>query len=177
MKPEELIEQLDLPESFHEIEENDLAGEWQRQPQSFLQIMVKLAEANKDKATAKAGLEECYATLSNAIRANPEKFRIVKITEATVEEVVLMNPQYKDLQKKFIDSSYLVDLLEAASKTMEHKKKALENLVYLTGQGIHSAPKAKPGTDAARTLRDQEARKNVEKAQKFFGKKSKNNSD
>lgn len=177
MKPEEFIESEDLPDSFHEIDEDDLAGEWRRQPQSFLQVMMKKAEAEKAKATAKARMEECYATLSTAIRGDPAKFRVTKVTESTVDEVVVTNQQYKVMQKAYIDAVYLCDLLDGAAKTLEHKKKALENLVYLLGQGIHAAPKVPNGSSAAKELRDQEMRQSAKKAQKHFKKKGDDSSD
>ncbi len=137
----DLIEKLKLPDSFHEIDEDNLARELVLQPSFYLQASFMLAKAERDEATAKAALEECYATLGQRVRMNPEQFRVAKITNEVVESVILTNKEYKEAQAKHIQAGYIAKLLKGACVMLEHKKKSLEGLVYLTGQGIHSAPR------------------------------------
>jgi hypothetical protein len=158
------LDDLDLPDAFAGIDENRLDQEWRRQPQITLQVGVKLADARKEMLEAKAELEEVKATVAKSIRDNPEKYRIVRITEGQIEEVLLTQPKYHEANQKLIDAKYLVDLLEAAMTATEHKKKALESLVYMQGQMLHGAPRARG--EVADELRRQEARDQVRANQK-----------
>lgn len=169
MIPDKLIEKLALPESFHEVDETDLPGEWVRQPGNYLKVSLKLAKAEKDEAAAKAALDECYATLSRNVRENPEKYRVAKLTNEVVESVVTTHADYKAARQRHIDAGYLVKLLKAATGALEHKKKALENLVYLTGQGLYAAPKA--SGEAEKKIRTADMRKRAEKAQDDIARK------
>lgn len=169
MALDKLIESLGLPESFHEVDEDDLAGEWVRQPGNYLTTAIKLAKAEREEASAKAALEEKFATLSKAVRQNPEKYRVTKIVNEVVENEVLTNKDYLALQKVHIQAAYLVKLLKAATGTLEHKKKALENLVYLAGQGMHAAPKAR--TEDRKKIVAADMRKASEKAQNGIARK------
>lgn len=154
MTPDQLIEKMSLPDSFHEIDENDLPGEWVRQPGAYLRTAIALAKAKKDSAAAKAALEECEADLATKIRQDPEKFRVTKLTEGTINEVIQLQQVHKEAVAKHIQAKYLVDLLEAATSALEHKKKALESLVYLAGQGMHAAPRVKSDESSSHLARN-----------------------
>jgi hypothetical protein len=54
-------------------------------------------EAKLEKERAKQALQECKADLDGAIRSNPAKFNLPKVTDASVETAILREPAYKEM--------------------------------------------------------------------------------
>lgn len=133
-----------------QIDENRLDREWILQPERVYQVSIELADAQKELAEARNSLESVTADLSNAIRQNPEKYNIEKVTEKAVESVLLSRKTYKDAQQLVIDCKHRVDTLQAQATALDHKKRALENLVDLHGMGYFSEPRTSSREGVAR---------------------------
>jgi len=56
-----------------------------------------------------------------------------------------MQKSYKVAAKEVLRLRHAADVLQAAVTALDHRKKALENLVYLHGQNYFSEPHARDG--------------------------------
>lgn len=128
---------------FFEIDPNRLDEEWLRHPGLYHKHAIILANAREEYERKKADLEIIIAEIDRKIRLAPSDFGLEKITEAVVSNTVIIQPAYRTLQKEIIEAKHVVAVSEAAVSTMEHKKKALENIVQLRGMDYFSEPKAR----------------------------------
>lgn len=129
-------------ENMIEINELELDKEWIKQPKMYLEHAAKLADARAEMDEAKSALTLVEAEMDLKIRNNPERYEIEKITEKTVQTTIITSARYKETQKEFFEAKHKVDLLSAVVDALEHRKKALENLVHLHCAGYFAEPRA-----------------------------------
>ena len=127
------------------VDENALDQEWVLQPRKYFRYAAKLADARRDLDQSKTEVELVKAELELAIRSNPEKFDLQKVTEAAVTATVLSQAEYGRARQAALDAKHTVDVLEAAVTALEHRKRALEGLVQLRLANYFSSPKAPEG--------------------------------
>lgn len=136
------MEDTNAKSKFFEIDKLRLDSEWVEQPKLFHKYSTRLADAKEELERAKAHKDVVEAELGRDIRSDPAKYDLPKVTEGAVEACILLQPSYQAALDQVIKSRHNVDLLQAAVDTLDHKKKALESLVYLHGQDYFSAPVA-----------------------------------
>jgi hypothetical protein len=127
-----------------DINRDELDIEWLRQPNMMEDACRALADARLAHSGLKADLELCEAELSLHIRKNPEDFSLDKTTEAVISAVILTQEKYQKKLKRLNEAKQSIDVAEALTTALHHKKAALENLVQLQAQGYFSTPKAPP---------------------------------
>ena len=132
-------------ESILRPDKDRLDEEWVEQPGLRRQYGVELADAKREVSRMKAELELTAAELDNEIRESPESFGLSKITEAAIKAAIPGNPRYKKVREKFIAAEHLVDVLMATVSAIEHRKRALEDLVKLWLGDYYSTPIAPEG--------------------------------
>lgn len=128
--------------SFLDIDKESLDEEWLNQPRLYKEYSDLLAEANRDMDDAKNELEITRAELEQAIRLKPNKFALAKVTDNSVKACILAQDEYQTQQRVYLDAKHRADILKGAVAALDHRKRALENLVYLHGQGYYATPRA-----------------------------------
>lgn len=151
----------DEHDSVVQIDKDRLDEEWVKQPFRFHRFAKRLANARKKWGEAKAHADVVEAEVAQAIRRDPTKFGIStgKPTDAAVKAMVTLHLKVRAAKQAEIDAEHLVDVLEAVVNALEHRKKALENLVYLHGRDYFSAPRERDG-EAAK-VRDERTKDRV----------------
>jgi len=124
------------------IDANELDRAWVDQPLHFLRASTALADARKEMDEAKNGWDLLQAELSKAIRQDPVEYGIEKITEAQVASTTIMQSEYAQAQRDFLNAKHKVDIYGALVGALDQKKRALEKLVDLHGQQYFSRPNA-----------------------------------
>jgi len=124
------------------IDQNDLDKEWVNQPSLYYKYATDLADAKQDLEEAKSDFDVVKAELDQTIRSFPEKYGLAKLTEAGVASAIPNQDRYKTARDNIIARKHDVDILEAAVSALDHRKKALENLVSLFLANYYSSPKA-----------------------------------
>ena len=132
-----------MANDFLDMDLNCLDEMWLEQPRLYHKYAKKLATAKQKFEEDKAELELCKAELDRDIRSNPSEFSLEKITENVVSNTIITQEKYRALQAQMLDTKHQVDVLGVAVTTLDHRKRALENLVSLHGQDYFSAPRAK----------------------------------
>lgn len=127
---------------FLEIDENDLQKAWVDQVRLRYEYGAKLSAARKVHDERKGVLAIKTAEISLDIRTHPENYTLPKITEDVVKAAVLVQDEYKQALQDLIDARYDLEMLENAVDALEHKKKALENIVSLTLSELRSEPRS-----------------------------------
>ena len=94
--------------------------------------------------------------MDKAIRLDPGRFGVVKVTEGVVEKTITLQDSYQEIVGKVIQAKHQLDIITAVVDAMEHRKKALENLVYLQGQSYYAEP----------VVKDRATREEMEERQK-----------
>jgi hypothetical protein len=133
-------EQVDA--SFLEIDKNILDEEWVNQPDLFFRYATKKAQAERKMDEAKNEMKVVEAELQAAVRANPKKYDLEKITDKSVESTVLLEDDYQEAVEVYNNAKYEYGILDAACRALDQRKKALESLVHLHGQDYFSTPQA-----------------------------------
>lgn len=143
-------------DSLVDIDPLALDREWVGQASLFRKWAERLADAKKDwedakirKDLAEDQMELIEAKIDLEVRKNPVNFGLESTTEKSIRNVVISDKRsqaakkevYK-AQQEIVQAKHLVDTLESAVKSLEHRKTALENLVYLHGQNYYSQPRA-----------------------------------
>ncbi len=124
---------------------NRLDEEWVGQPRLRFRYGQELAEARRTLAQAKAELDVVEAELSLRVRAKPDEYDLEKVTEAVVSATVEVQPKRKRARQAVVDAQHEVDVLDAAVSAIDHRKKALEDLVQLHLAGYFATPRAPAG--------------------------------
>jgi len=135
-------------ESVLEINQLRLDEEWVNQPKLYLEYAAKLADARRDLDLSKSELELTVAELDADIRADPEGHDIgEKVTENAIKNCIPTLKRYQVANNALIDAKHKVDVLQAFVNALDHRKRALENLVDLHGQSYFAEPRARKEED------------------------------
>ena len=124
------------------IDETALDVEWLQQANLMYKYARYQAETKKAMDEAKERLDFIKAKLEMDIRANPENYGLSKVTESAVASTILLQPEYQEASKKYIEARYENDVAAAAVKAIDQKKPALANLVKLLSVSYFAGPSA-----------------------------------
>jgi DNA polymerase II large subunit len=123
------------------IDETALDVEWLDQPSLMMKYAQISASTRMELDKAKEKLELVRAELDKAVRSNPDRYSIDKITEAVVTAVIISHKDYQKASNTLIEAKYENDIAYGAVKAVDARKDALENLVRLHGQQYFAGPK------------------------------------
>ncbi len=147
--------------SYVEVDIEQLDKEWVEQPTRFHKAAKKVADARHELAKAKAALEIIEAEVALDIRNNPTTFGLKKPTETAVKNMVVVDKRTQTAVKTLNKAKHKVDVFEARVSALEHKKRALENLVSLHQSDYFSAPRARGVTSEVREEVDRKKKKAI----------------
>ncbi len=137
-------------ENDFQLDPHSLDKEWLRQPELASEYAKLQADANRDLDLAKNELKLCEAELAESMRLSPEEYGIKKVSEAAISSAIPKQASYQKANKTVIDAKHALAVIQAAMTAIEHRKKALENLVTLHMSDYYSTPREpKTRTDMA----------------------------
>ena len=122
------------------IDPHFLDAEFLNQASLFSKYARLESRAKRDEALAKRHRDVVKAQRELAIRADPEKFGLTKVTEPTIKAALALDPEVQEAVRARDDAAYEVNMMIAAVRSFDHRKTALENLVRLHGQEYFSNP-------------------------------------
>ncbi len=125
-----------------EIDEHDLLNEWKGQAELYRKWAEPLAAAKADADRKKAAMELTEAEVSAKVRENPSAFGLEKPTVDSIRGAVLMSRQYKAALAAHLAAKEEVGKLDVMVSAIEHRKKALENVVSLFSLNYFAEPAA-----------------------------------
>jgi hypothetical protein len=123
-----------------EVAVDALDIEWARQASLFGEYCMEQAEARAKLDAVKERLDVKVAGLGLKIRSNPATFGLDKVTEASVQAVILLDAECAKLREEIAVTQYELEVMSAAVRALDQKKSALENLVRLQGQNYFAGP-------------------------------------
>lgn len=152
------------------IDPHNLAEEWLRHPMLYMKYSEELAEAGKRRDKAKETLDIGKAQLDSSIRKDPDAYNVPKVTETAVSNAILISEGYQRLSEEYNETVWEVNILSAAVRAFEQRKKALESLVqlyiaqYFAGpKEPQNLPEGKRMVDIARGERSDKQRESLQR--------------
>jgi hypothetical protein len=149
---------------FFDIHEDTIAEHWLDQPRLVLQHGLKAADAKDEQDRAKARLDVVRAEVGDEIRKDPERFGLEKTTEASIAMAVTLDDRVRKAENDVFDARHKTEILQAVLTALEHRKRALEGLVTLRGQGYFAEPQA--NTSGAREYADKMVKRGIRSARR-----------
>jgi hypothetical protein len=131
----------EIEDHFGELDIHNLHKEWVRQDKLVGYYGRQLAIARRRHEELKASTQVYEAETSRRIRQKPVVYGIKRPTEAAIKEAVLIEVLASKEHDRLIYAKYKVEMLEVAMRRLEHRKKAISDLVYLRGQEYFAEPK------------------------------------
>jgi hypothetical protein len=129
-----------------EIDIYALDKEWLAQPKLAMEIGQNAAWARENLDAAKTRLEMVKAEVTMRVHKNPEKYGLSgKPTVQQTNTVVTLHKKVKEAEEHVIQASKQSNTAMAAVSAIEHKRRALENLVVLHGRDYYSEPRDTEG--------------------------------
>lgn len=138
---------------FSDIDPNKLDEEWIHHPKMYHKWAKKSANAKKAVADAKALLDVTEAECAKFIRKNPTKYGVTKATDSAVKSAIVLHPAYRKAIAAYNEAKHEQDVIDAAVKALDHRKAALQDLVFLWGQS-YFAGMMKPRKNTDNNIRD-----------------------
>jgi hypothetical protein len=127
---------------FLGIDEGELHREWLRQPGLYAKYAKKLAKAKLEADRAHSRMLVKYTESERLIRNDPGAYGLRKLTEPAVKAAVQVHPMYRKAVRAHNEAKYNVGIVDAYVTALEHRKRALENLVSLWLGDYFSTPRA-----------------------------------
>jgi hypothetical protein len=131
---------VDLKTDFLNWTEATLDQACRENPQLTVQWGIRRARARKKAAEAKNALKLCYAETSMDVRKDPASWGLLKVTEDSVEQVVIASPKYQECQRALLEADEEDALLDAVMTALADRREQLSNDVKLYGQQYWSKP-------------------------------------
>lgn len=103
------------------------------------------------------------AELKTKIRARPKRFGCLKLTEPSIKETMIQQPEYQGVKSRIRLVRKKVDYLKAYIKGLEAKKRALEKTVDLHGQSYFSKPMTKRTREMMNEIEKGNARRKMQR--------------
>lgn len=128
-----------MPNSFS-IDDTNLDVEWKRQQRLVIKFGTEWADAKLELADCERQLDVVRASIRKDIRIKPKKYGLLRPTKDAVDDEILLQPKYDKALQTYNKAKHLVDLLAVKMKALEHKKKALGDIVSLTICGWKGEP-------------------------------------
>ena len=139
---------------FFRIDQNRLDQEWLRQSQLYYEHALLLADAKEALERAKSNRDIVAAEEAREIRLRPEHYGLPdKPSIPMVEGAVLEQGAYQKANEKVIQAQHDAAVAQAAVDALDHRKRALQDLVQLRLANYFSEPRLK-GEGAARFQQD-----------------------
>lgn len=143
-----------------EIDRYRLDDEWVKQPDLYRRYAEALADARKLLEMRKNEATILRADTELQVRKEPEKYGLSKVTEGVIKAVVDVNTDVVAADDMVIDAKHGVAVLEAAVGALDHRKRALSDLVSLHLADYYSKPVAREDSrDAVEEMSKQKARR------------------
>jgi hypothetical protein len=133
--------------SFFDVDPTRLDQEWVEQPKLYFRYARKVAELQGAVEQAKAAIDVVEAECSSRVRANPERFKVAKVTDKAVSERVYQMAEYQEAVLEYQRLRKALDVYKAAVTALDHRKRALENLVKLWLGEYYSNPRVEGGAN------------------------------
>ncbi len=141
-----MISQDEEPD-FYQININQLHKECALQPRLYHKYSDLLVTARAVYEQAKSEKEFVAAELELAIRKDPQKFGLEKVTEKSVDKRVIISKRYQKANSVVLKARKEVNELEAIVTTIDHRKYALQDIVRLKLADYYADVKIPKGTD------------------------------
>ncbi len=140
MSKKKMTERTMTPEILH-IDKHLLDEEWVNQPKLYFEYAAELAQARLELEEARAEFDVVKAETDLAIRSDPADYDLPeKTTEVMIGKALILTEEYANAQEAVFTAKHRVDILSGAQTALDHRKKALENLVDLHGRNYFSSP-------------------------------------
>jgi hypothetical protein len=133
------------------IDETRLDREWAGQASRYMEFAEHSAAASALVDELKDRLSVMEAEVADSIRNSSEK-----VTEGRIREAVLLDADVREATRKLNAAKKEYALVRGAVDAMEHRKKALENLVQLHLANYRSEPRAT--TDVRQGMENSQAK-------------------
>ena len=144
---------------FFSLDKYKLDEEWEEQPRLYFQHALMLADARYKWELAKSNRAVVAAEIDVDIRRDPSKYGMKTASpKEAVENIVLLQKQYREADSNVIKAKHEVDIIQAAVEALEHRKKALEKEVDLFLSNYWSEPR---GSKSARQYGEDLEKKDV----------------
>ncbi|MFA5377446.1 MAG: hypothetical protein WC455_16965 [Dehalococcoidia bacterium] len=151
-----------------EINPDALDCEWVKQASLFGEYCMEQAGARAKLDAVKERLDVKVAGLGLKVRSNPATYGLDKVTEASVQAVILLDVECAKLREEIAVAQYELEVMSAAVRALDQKKSALENLVRLQGQNYFAGPSV-PRDVGAEWVKDVERRSARDKVKAATG--------
>jgi uncharacterized protein YjaG (DUF416 family) len=127
----------------------DLQKEWKTQAGLYMSYASQAIVAQDELDVLTDSLTVAEAKIDLAIRDGsyellPPNF---KVTEGAIKSLLNADPTLISLRRNILESKKEAGLLKKAEIAFEHRKKALENLVIITGREYYSEPRVNTVTE------------------------------
>lgn len=134
------------------IDESALDKEWQAQPRRVFFAAQKAAEARREVTGLANAVKVAEAEAALEIRKDPAAFGLVRATDDGVKAAVRVHPAVRQAEEQLAEAKYALDMAEGFVDALDHKKRAMENLVQLLAQNYWSPPRVRgaAATDEAK---------------------------
>lgn len=122
------------------IDPTALDVEWLRQADLMRKYATHAADTKQAVDDAKERLDVVKAQLDRDIRRDPALFGLDKVTEAAVQNTILLQEEYAESNQAWAEARYEHDIAIAVVRAIDQKKTALENLVRLLTASYFAGP-------------------------------------
>jgi hypothetical protein len=139
-------------DSLLSINLDRLEEDAQEHPKLAFQWGKLLAEAARKAKVAKNNLKLVAAELELEIRKKPAEYGLDKVTEGSVNAVILCDEQYKYQQQLLIKTEHEEDVLKAFCFALSDRKSMIEAEVKLHGQTYWSKPSLSEETEGGKEI-------------------------
>lgn len=144
------------------IDPNALDVEWLEQPELMRKYAKHAALMEKEKDEAKERLDIVKARIELDIRDNPTTYNIQKVTEGTIQSVLLLQEGYQEANREFNDAKYEYNVAVAAVRAFDQRKTALENLVRLLSASYFAGPQVPRDLYSEQSQKEAQRKKNTQ---------------
>jgi len=126
------------------IDKDDLVTEWLKQSDLHFYYRIRYIQAQTRERDVKEKLEVIRAEVDLEIRqSDPEDYNLSKFTDKAIDSILKSDDKVIKALEKYNKSKKTTGILQAAVDSLEHKKKALENLSQYWLAGFFSQPSNK----------------------------------